>query len=192
MDRRTAIKKTGLLFGATLTISTGASILQSCLNKQRNIGWEPKFMSINNALLVNDITNILIPDTNIPDKVKNVIPKYLDEILMNYSLKEEQDNFSNGIESFDIRCEKDMGAIFMDCNSQQKITFLKEEEKQFVASEHPTFYGTLKQLVFESLFQTEHGITQFLDFNPVPGGYSGCVPLSDIDKIQFTYDTFKL
>ncbi len=192
MDRRKAIKKTGLLFGAGLTISTGTAFLQSCLQDKRGIDWEPKFLSSDGALLVSDITNILIPDTDIPDTVKALIPRYLDVVLLDYSQKEEQDNFTNGIKAFNLHCEKTTGTIFTDCNTEQKVVFLKKEERHFIESVQPTFYGTLKQLIFESFFQTEYGTTQLLGFNPLPGGYSGCVPMSDTKHIQFNYGTFKL
>lgn len=191
MNRRSAIKKTGLLFGTGLTLATGTTILQSCRDDKRGVDWEPKFLSKDNALLVSDITNILIPDKDIPDTVKNLIPKCIDVVLLDYSQKEEQDDFSNGIKEFNLRCENDMGITFADCSSDQKMTFLKKEEEGFVGSEEPTFYGTLKQLIFESFFQTEQGV-QLLDFNPLPGGFRGCVPLSDLKNIQFNYATFKL
>ena len=191
MNRRSAIKKTGLLFSAGLTLTTSTAILQSCLEDKRGIDWEPKFLSKDDALLVSDMTNVLIPDQDIPDSVKNLIPKYIDVMLSDYSSQKEQDNFSKGIKDFGLGCKNDTGATFMDCNSDQKITFLKKEEEDFVGSEQPTFYGTLKQLIFESFFQTEYGV-QLLDFNPLPGGFSGCVPLSDLKHIQFNYATFKL
>jgi hypothetical protein len=167
------------------------AILQSCLEDKRSIDWKSKFLSKDDALLVSDITNVLIPDQDIPDSVKNLIPKYIDVVLLDYSSQEEQDNFLNGIKDFGLRCKNDTGSTFMDCNNDQIITFLKKEEEDFVGSEQPTFYGTLKQLIFESFFQTEHGV-QLLDFNPLPGGFSGCVPLSDLENIQFNYATFKL
>ena len=191
MNRRKAIKKTGLLFGTGITISTGTTFLQSCLQQDGGFDYEPKFLSTDHAHLVRDITNILIPDKDIPEAIKVLITRYIDEVLVNYSSKEEQDNLIKGIAAFNHQCETITGAAFSKCKHQQKVAFLEKEEKTFLDSEQPTFYGTLKQLIFESFFQTEYGL-QLLGFNPLPGGYNGCVPMSDAKHIQFEYGSFKL
>ncbi len=180
-----------MLLGTGLTLTTSTTLLQSCLQDTKET-WEPKFLSKEIARLVGEVVYLLIPDPDIPNSIKNVVPKYIDTVLLDYTGKEEQDKFIKEVNAFDSRCKKIMGKDFIACNDDQKITFLKKEEKHFVESREPTFYGTLKQMIFESFFRTEYGITQLLHFEALPGSYSGCIPMSDIGRIQHSNDVFKL
>ena len=187
MDRRLAIKKTGALFGTALT----TSFLHSCVwEKKETLSWVPQFLEHKHALMAKQITHVLIPDPEVPENIKNTIPQRLDVILQEYTQKDAQNSFIEGMVEMEKRSLEFIGKEFSNANLEEKTRFLKEEEKKFVASDTPTFYGDLKQMIFETFFQTEYAVTQLLYFDALPGGYDGCVPFEEIGRIQHSNDIY--
>ncbi len=192
MDRRTALKKTGVLFGTSVMISPSGWLMQSCMEKVKEHELETSVLEIADITLLNGIVAHLIPDKGVPEEVRGAIPLYIDGILAAYSSVEQHQEFKEGIKDFNADCESENGNRFVDCSTDQQLVYLKKLESVFVQSNETNFYGKIKQWVFEAFFQTEFGITNYLDYNPMPGTYFGCVPLEAIGKIQHNNDAFKL
>ena len=191
MDRRSAIRRTGVLFGTGLAMASTTTLFHSCVwQKKETLDWVPRFFETDHALMIKQITHVLIPDPDIPNNIKNKISQSLDMILMEYTSKEGQESFVEGINAMDQRCIQSTGSTFLNAEQGDKTKLLLEEEKGFINSDQPTFYGTLKQMIFETFFRTEYAVTQLLYFDSLPGGYDGCVPLEEVGKIQHSNDIF--
>ena len=50
----------------------------------------------------------------------------------------------------------------------------------------PPFFATLKELATVGYFTSEPGATKAVRYDPVPGDYRGCVPLSEIGRAWAT------
>ena len=85
-----------------------------------------------------------------------------------------------------------IGKAFLNCNEDEKLTFLKNEEVRFIESGTPTYFGTVKQMVYQVFFNTEVGVTQYLKFNPLLGKFSGCVPLAEVNGIIYSNLNFSM
>lgn len=192
MDRRTALKKTSLLIGAGMTATISSSILQSCADKADKYDWQPRYLTLEGVSTVDQIVHILIPDEEVPEATKKLIPEYIDIILADYTPKEQQDAFKIAFEEFHTLSANATGKGFLNGSAADKLSFLKNEEKRFLESELPTYFGTVKQLVYEVFFKTEVGVTQYLKFNPLPGKFHGCVPVSEVNGIIYSSMNFSL
>ncbi|MCP4977478.1 MAG: gluconate 2-dehydrogenase subunit 3 family protein [Maribacter sp.] len=192
MDRRTALKKTSLLIGAGITVTISSSILQSCADKADKYDWQPQYLTSEGVSTVDQIAHILIPDEEVPEATKKLIPKYIDTILAEYTPKEQQTAFETAFEEFNSLSASTTGKGFLKSSVEEKLSFLKNEEKRFLENGQPTYFGTVKQLVYEVFFKTEVGVTQYLIFNPLPGKYHGCVPLSEVNGIIYSGFNFSL
>lgn len=192
MDRRIALKKTGLLIGAGLSFATTTSILQSCADKPAEKTWKPEFLSEELTNVLGAISEILIPVEQVPEAAGLQIPRYIDTILKDFSPPGEQQAFLKGFDQFKSDCQDQCSNDFLNCPRQQQLDFLKNEEKKFVENPVPNFFGTVKLLTYEVFFNTEVGVTQYLKYQPVPGTYEGCVPLSEVNGTWFSHDMFTL
>ena len=66
MNRREALKNTGMIGGSALFSTTIlSSILQSCQTQER-LTWTPQFLSTNQAQLVSALVDTLLPKTDTP------------------------------------------------------------------------------------------------------------------------------
>lgn len=192
MDRRIAIKKTGLLIGTGLSFSTIAAILQSCTNQPAENAWKPEFLSEELTNVLTIMSEILIPTEQVSGAVDLLIPQYIDSILKDFTTAGQQQGFLSGFEEFKSNCMNQYHQDFLSCPPQQQLDFLKSEEKRFVESPEPSFFGTVKLLTYEVFFYSEVGVTQYLKYEPVPGTYEGCVPLSSVNGTWFSNDMFSL
>lgn len=192
MDRRTALKGTGILLGSSVIASASGLLMQSCMEKAKTTDLETIVLKKEDITTTADIITHLIPDSGIPEAVRTAIPLYIDGTLEKYSAIEQREEFEIGIKEFNANCTNSYGADFSKCTSEEQFNYLKDLESDFISSQGPTFYGTMKQWVFEAFFQTEFGVTQYLAYNPLPGTYNGCIPMEQIGKIQHSNDAFKL
>ena len=191
MDRRTALKKTSGLVLTGLTLSTFSGLFQSCLDTN-DLDWKPKILEKNMVSQITEMVKILLPDEEISLAIKKAMPKYIDVVMDIYNTKETQSSFKSSAVEFESLCQKTFNKKFTSCTSEEKLTFLQTEEKRFVTANQPSFFGYIKEYTFQAVLQTETGLRQFLNFNPVPGTYDGCIPFEEIGKIQHSNDSFKI
>lgn len=192
MDRRTALKQSSLLIGAGLTLTISSSILQGCAENIDEEVWNPRFLSSNGARTIDEITQILLPDSEIPEMTKKLIPQYIDTILTEYTPKEQQDAYLAAFQKFNILSQETIDIAFLDSTQDEKLSFLKSEEVRFIESGEATYFGTVKELVYHVFFNTEVGVTQYLKFDPLPGKFSGCIPLADVNGIIYSNLNFSI
>jgi hypothetical protein len=96
--------------------------------------------------------------------------------------KEDQDKFLNGLKAFDDDAKKAHGDPFIELDAETQAAFVKKVHDEAVNAEagnERPFILTLKELTMLGFFTSEPGASQVLQYNPVPGAYKGCVPVSE-------------
>jgi hypothetical protein len=91
----------------------------------------------------------------VPEDTKKLIPKYIDTILSENTAKEQQDVFDLAFERFNVLAMESISKTFLSRSEDEKMTFLKNEEVHFIESGTPTYFDTVKQLVYQVFFNTE-------------------------------------
>ena len=180
MDRRKAIKRTGFLLGSTAFSAAIFSSITSCQTAAtESLSWTPSFLSTDQAKVVEIVADILIPRTDTPGALDVGVPAYIDLMFKDNFTKEEQVQVAAGFADFDKKSQAANGKSFIDATPEQKLSFLQQLEKEAQNSEDPSFIGVMKQLTFRGFFTSEAGMTEVLQFDPVPGNYDGCISLAE-------------
>ncbi|GAB5476152.1 MAG: hypothetical protein Mars2KO_42510 [Maribacter sp.] len=192
MDRRSALKRTGILMGSGIVLSTSGLLFQACMEKVEKKQFQTRILNQGQANAIVAISDILIADPQLPENVRLSIPLYMDAMLKDYVGSEQKKAFINGFNDFTTAFFRKHDKNFVESSKEEKLDFLKELENEFVQAETSTFYGFAKQWIFEGFFQSEYGITNYLEYNPVPETYLGCVNFDDVGKIAHSNDSFKL
>ena len=196
MDRRKAIKNLSLAFGITIATPTLITILNSC--KEDELDWKPVFLSRNQVIVIDYLTDIIIPKTEIAGGLDLNITQFMDKMLLETETKQNQIIFNRGSEEFINSFRKILNKDVYEGNKDEfkKILnnyFLKSENEQkklfeLIAMDFDTIsdeekpnyliYKFLTTVRYYSLFgfYTSETIMQdVLHYNPVPGYYKGCV-----------------
>lgn len=190
MDRRSAIK-TGLLAGAAVVMPTMLSLLQSCENEPR-LTWKPEFFTKEEATTIGTLVEMILPRTDTPGALDAKVDVFIDKVISQTYDQEGQQNMRNEIASFNNRCKEKFGAIFGGLDESKRVEVLKAEEKSsgkfnpgiwgttIGNQESIGFYRSMKSMAIWAYFTSEEIGEQVLSYDPVPGSYEPCKPLSEV------------
>lgn len=184
MDRREALKRTAWIMGGAVSAPAIMGLLKGCAAKP-TIDWKPVFLSSEQGALITQLSEIIIPKTDTPGAKDVGVPGFIDQILNECYKKEDQDNFLAGLKEFDDEAKKEYGNPFTELDAEQQTAFVKKIHDAAVNAEDSgtppqrPFILAVKELVMLGYFSSEAGATQVLQYNPVPGSYKGCIPVSE-------------
>ncbi len=194
MDRRTALKNTALL-GSTAAISTAfLGLLQSCQQEDR-LTWNPKFLSTDHAKLVSALVDTILPTTDTPGGVDVKVDILIDLLYAKALDQEAQAKVVQELDLFNEKCRSKFGKDFHQLNGDERNSVLEAEEAsspQFGGSvwgypvgkqEAVGFYRSFKSMAIMGYCTSEEIGKNVLNYDPVPGEFLPCIPLSDVEKV---------
>lgn len=191
MNRREAIQRAGMVLGYAVAAPTLAGILNGC-KATPNLAFKPVFLTEDQARLVAEVAEIIIPKTDTPGAKDVGVPGFIDQMLKECYKKEDQDRYLAGLTEFDTAAKTSYGDLFMDLDPAQQAEHVKkihdaaiEATKSGELKERPFILMT-KELTVTGFFTSEVGATQVLQYAAVPGAYHGCVPLAEVGKTWAT------
>ena len=185
MDRREALRRTAWIMGGVISAPAIAGILKGC-KAEPSIDWKPQFLTQDQATLVTQVSEIIIPKTDTPGAKDVGVPSFIDLVIKDCYSKEDQDRFMEGLKSFDEEAKKAYGDPFAELEPEQQLEFVKKTHDGAVTAEReaqPTpprpFILTMKELTMLGYFTSKVGATEVLQYEAVPGSYKGCIPLTE-------------
>lgn len=185
MDRREALKRTAWLMGGVVSAPAIMGVLKGCAAKP-TIDWKPAFLTEDQAILVTQVAEIIIPKTDTPGAKETGVPAFIDLMLKDVYNKDDQDRYMTGLQAFDEEAKKAYGDPFIELEPEQQAEFVKKVHDEAIKAEKETkpapkrpFILMTKELTVLGYFTSEVGATQVLQYNPVPGAYKGCLPLPE-------------
>ncbi|MBQ4914735.1 gluconate 2-dehydrogenase subunit 3 family protein [Maribacter sp. MMG018] len=191
MDRRKALKKAGLIAGATITMPSMFSLLQSCKNESR-LDWKPLFFTDIEAKTVALLIDMILPKTDTPGGLDVKADIFIDKVIAKSYDEEEQKKMRSDITEFNAGCKDKKGDIFIDLKESDRIEILKEAEASsgkynpgvwgtHVGEQEPIgFYRSLKSMAIWAYFTSEEVGKNVLSYDPIPGVFEPCKPLSEV------------
>jgi gluconate 2-dehydrogenase gamma chain len=182
MDRREALKRTALMMGTVLSAPTIMAVLNGCTAKP-GIDWKPVFFTEDQAVLISQLAEVIIPRTDTPGAKETGVPSFIEQVVKDCYTPEEQTKFADGLLAFDEEAKKQAGDSFVDLDPAAQNEFANKLYKQGFETvqgggEKP-FIMKMKELTLTGFFTSEPGATQVLQYEAVPGSYKGCIPLSE-------------
>lgn len=184
IDRREALRKTALLMGAAVSASALTGILQGC-KATPELTYTPVFFNEDQARLMSEVVDIIIPRTDTPGAKDAGVPGFIDTMLKDCYTKEDQDHFLAGLTAFDAEAKSAYGDTFVYCKPEQQVELVTKvhaaaltEAKENREAKRP-FILMAKELTLLGFFTSEPGATQVLQYVAVPGSYKGCIPLAE-------------
>lgn len=191
MNRRNALRKTALLTGSALAVPSLFSLLQSC-KQQSRLGWEPVFLSEDHAKFISSFVDTILPRTDTPGALDVKTDIFMDLVFAKTYDEKAQANVVAEINKFNANCKESHGKVFADLSEENKKAFLKKMEAETgkfngtvwgspVGDLPPVgFYRSLKSMALWGYFSSEEIGKNHLNYDPIPGEFKGCVPLSEI------------
>jgi len=190
MNRRSALKKAGVLAGSAVAIPSFFSLLQSCKSENR-LGWQPLFFTENEAKTIAAILDMILPRTDTPGALDVKSDIFIDKVIAKTYDEEAQAKMRTEIAAFNSECEKNFGNAFVELNPADREKVLQAAEKNSgkfspgvwgtaVGKQEPIgFYRSIKSMAIWAYFTSEEIGKNVLAYDPIPGTYEPCMPLSE-------------
>jgi gluconate 2-dehydrogenase gamma chain len=184
IDRREALRRTALLMGAAVSASTVSAFLYGCKSTPE-LNYKPVFFSEDQARLISEVAEIILPKTDTPGAKEVGVPNFIDMRVKDCYKEEDQKNFMDGLAHFEEASKKELGDSFIQSSAEKQLTYVKKvhEEAVKAAKADPKlprpFILKLKELTMLGYFVSEPGATKVLQYIAVPGAYHGCIPLAE-------------
>jgi hypothetical protein len=191
MNRRDALRKTGLMAGATLAAPSLLALLQSCQSEPR-IDWQPEFLTEAEAIFVSSFVDTLLPRTDTPGALDVKADMFMDKIWSHTSDEAGQSAVRADIAKFNADCQEKHGKPFVELNEAERTKVLMAAESTSptfnggvwgtaVGNQEPVgFYRSLKSMAIWAYTTSEKVSTEVLNYDPIPGEYIGCLPLEEV------------
>ena len=185
--------------GYTLSAGALAGLAASC-QKEIESSWEPTFFTAHQAQAIEELIEVMLPPTDSPGARELGVTPLVDIILNDVYKEKDQERFKKGMDVFMSQlggAEQAAKSSFRKMTSALEASFssmendeaweklnakkeseLEEQEKEDYY--HFRFIQSLRSLAISGYFSSELIGTKYLTYDPVPGPYQGCIPLSDV------------
>lgn len=181
MDRRKALQNMGWGLGAVAATPALSTLFQSC---QTAPSWSPKFFAASQWNMINELMELIIPETDIPGakslKLAAFSDAYIDAVLD----EERQQQIQRSIDAFEAQTLKDSGKSNIDAVSVEDLDaqlakYLKGGETPEGEEAAAGFAKELRSFAVRAFKTNEYIGEQVMAYAPVPGEQKGCVDLME-------------
>ncbi|TSE06772.1 gluconate 2-dehydrogenase subunit 3 family protein [Aquimarina algiphila] len=205
MNRREALKNIGLSAGYIAATPTLLSILQSCTSEIK-LTWIPKLLSEDEAKVLDQIVDLIIPETDIPGAKSLNVPMFIDSYMNAVAKEKDAQIFKKTadyvmkalgvnedkpvkkikIEEYDALLTKYLRSSKEQQEAYQKeMSQVKNPDDLSNASKEAIIFNYLSAVRWLSIwgFKTTEEIGEnVLAYAPVPGEQIGCDSLEKLTK----------
>ena len=201
MDRRKALKNLTYSIGYAVAAPTIFNLLSSCTSEAET--WKPLYFTENQKHMVTHLVDIIMPVSDTPGGLDVNVPQFMDLMYKDIEQEENQQFFQKGAAIFQEKFESKFGKkvlkgekeeiqqlfesyfVISEDDTKRILKSQKNKEKDITEADKSDFYmyKFLFSVRYYSLFgyYTSKKIgTEVLNYDPVPGEYLGCIPLSDV------------
>jgi Gluconate 2-dehydrogenase subunit 3 len=169
MNRRDAVKTTGVLLSGVLITSTG---LTACRGDARNIG--AAVLSAEDQALVEEIADTLLPTTpSSPGAKAAGVGPVINLLLTDCREPAEQKRVVDGLKQF----RRTVGDHFASMSQADRENWLRRIDGEAKTANGEHYFALLRELSLQAYFSSEIGATKALRYIMTPGKWVGCVPL---------------
>lgn len=183
MKRRDAIRRTALMIGGTAAFPGLIGFMKSCASKP-SLDWIPSFFSPDQAQLVSEITEGILPKTDTPGAKELGVPKFVEGLVSDCFTAERKDVFLMGLDQFGVEARKKYGKDYLLLTAEEQNAFLKQQndrilDLRYQQDDAPSFFWMIKEATLLAYFTTKRGATEVLQYKLIPAYYQGCISLEE-------------
>lgn len=183
---------------ASLLAISATAALSACGNADetpRRVSVEPdlkyakvgQFLGAGEIALLRALARTIMPATDTPGAVEAGVPETIQELASIWGDNAYRRYWRQGLADLGDRLSGDAGVVYADRAEAEQVAALSQLDAQvFDGDLDLPFYRDLKSTVLQAYYMSEPGATQELAYEPVPGEWIACAPLSDYPKTWAT------
>lgn len=181
MDRREAIKRTALLLGITLSPSTLAAALA---RDEQPATAGAHHLTQRQFSTAAAVAERILPRTETPGAADVGVPAFLDLCVGGYLTPEERQVFLDGLAALDEASTRAHGRPFVKLSAAEQDAQLQALAAASAGSKG-TFFHQIRELTLLGYFTSTKIGRDVLRYDPVPGRWDACIPLSETGGVAW-------
>jgi gluconate 2-dehydrogenase gamma chain len=186
LKRREILRRAAWLLGGAISAPAALAILQGCSARQQDSAAPSAALKLLNPAqfdLVAGIAEIMLPKTDTAGAREAGVPAFIDAALAGIYPQEAQARFQAGCDEFEAAIRKS-GKSFQELDAAERTALVKLATEAALAADHDPkpFILMTRELTLLGYFSSQVGITENMEYVPVPTAFHGCVPLSQMKK----------
>ena len=178
-DRRFVI---GGLFLGSLTFVPG--VLAPAFASPTPLDGSPRALTPQQARVLDALAELIIPETETPGARRAGVPRSVDRALAEYHTAADRHRIVDGLDRLDADAHAAYGGDFPGLSAAQQTALLARYDA--AETGRAAFFPALRDMVTIAYFTSEPGATLALRYDPLPGDYRACVPMSEIGRAWAT------
>jgi hypothetical protein len=178
MNRRQAVQRMALVIGGTL-VGPGILLDSSAFDPNTTTA-APERLGLLDA-----IAETIIPRTATSGARDAQVGAFIDVMIRDCYYPDRQEKLNAGIQEIAVTGRKALGRPFAETTQLERESFLRTlDEAAHKDDDH--YFRTLKELTLLGYFTSEPGLTENLNYEPVPTRFDPCAPADENTKIMVT------
>lgn len=197
MDRRAILKYTAYVTGYAITAPLTSAFLSGCKAEPTAPDYVPVYFSETTYQNLVAVVDTMLPATSTPGAVEIGVPAFMDLVVGKYTEEEDRLKMMNGFESWLTTVQNNAGNPYHALPAEEQLKLLNALDQEAIATAESLegkilsedemkalqpWWLDMKALAINGYFASEKIGTEVLAYDPVPGPYQGCIPLSNVGK----------
>jgi gluconate 2-dehydrogenase gamma chain len=181
ITRREAIQRAALLLGFAIS----PSILTGVMRAQAAPVERSSYLSVKHLAIASAVADLILPRTDTPGAVDVGVLSFIDLMYGEHMNAEEREQFTNGLDGLEAASLGYYRQPYSRLNSGRQEIVLKAVAEAGQEMGNP-FFNQVKELTIVGYFTSEKVARNILRYEPNPGPYRGCIPVSEVGKATWT------
>ncbi len=162
--------------GFGISASAVATFVSGC-EVDKGDGWRPAFLSKDQVDTLAEVCERILPRTDTPGAKDALVHRYLDAFIPANIDGEMAKKLKSSMSTFDNVSRDKFKKKFIKLSSDEMDDVLNDIADQ---GGEMNIFNAIRAMTIPAFFTSEVGATQVLKFDPIPGGWQACIPLSDV------------
>ena len=186
IQRRAILQRAAWILGGAISAPAALAILQGCSARESApsaVAAAFRFFKAEQAAVVAEIAEIMIPKTDTSGAKDAGVPAFIDLMLADVYDAQDQARFNSGYGDFAAAAQAG-GRAFLEQDGAQRIATVKAALAAALAADHDPkpFILMVRELTLLGFYSSRVGITENMEYVPVPTAFHGCVPLAQMAR----------
>lgn len=183
LTRREALRRASLLLGVAFTPSILAAAAAGVTPPVA--AGERDFWGDRERALVAALAERLLPRTDTPGAIDAGVPAFIERMVNAYFTDRERQTFLAGLPQVDALSRSRGGDDFVRLRPEQQDAVLAALAEAAVGR-GVTFYSLVREATIVGYFTSELVGKTVLHYDPVPGRFDACIPISEVGNVAWT------
>lgn len=185
LTRREAIKRTTLLLGAALSPSLLAGLARAQAAAAGVGAGRPQHLAPPQFATAAAVAERILPRTDTPGAQDVGVPAFIDLMYGGYMTPAERGLLAAGLADVEKTSAATHRRGFTQLNAEQQDGILTRIARDSETKER-TFFHLIREVTLLGYFTSEQVGKNVLNYDPIPGVFRGCVPISETGNRAWT------